>query len=120
MKEIKVVIEDTKLHAVLTALGEIPSMPGVIVSEVRAFIRDAVDPQSEHHGIDPLNSRVMMRVECIVPENLTPEVVEAIQGAAHTGNADEGAIVIMKVEDRIKNLRQIPTRRAELKGEPGS
>ena len=110
MKEIKVVIEDTKLHAVLTALGEIPSMPGPIVSDVRAFCRGSVDPESEYHGIDPVNSRMMMKVECVVPDSLAPQVVEAIRGAAHTGNADEEAIVIINVEDRIKNLRQpVPT-----------
>lgn len=120
MKEIKVVIEEALLYSVLTALGKIPSMPSPIVTDVRAFPRSPAESRSAHHGIDPLNNHMMMRVECIVPDSLMPDVVAGIQGATNTEDADYGAIVIIDVEDRIKNLRQSPPRRAEPKAEPGT
>ena len=102
MKEIKAVIQPSKLYSVLMALREIPSMPGFIVTDARAFPRGHPDARSQSHGIDALDSFELTRIECVVPDDLAPPVVEAISRAAHTGNAGDGKIVISAVEEIVK------------------
>ena len=102
MKEIKAVIQPARLYSVLMALRDIPSMPGFIVTDARAFPRGHPDARSRSHGIDALDSFELSRIECVVSDSLAPLVVEAISRSAHTGNPGDGKIVISVIEDIVK------------------
>ena len=102
MKEIKAVIQHSKLYEVMSALRDIPSMSGFIVSDIRGFPRGHADPESQSHGIDAIDSFEMTKIECVVPDSLAAVVVETIVRAAHTGNPRDGRIVISAVEDIVK------------------
>lgn len=102
MKEIKAVIQPSKLYAVLMALRDITAMPGFIVTDARGFPRGHPDARSQSHGIDALDNFELTRIECIVSDNLVPLVVEAISRAAHTGNPGDGKIVVSDIVDIIQ------------------
>lgn len=102
MKEIKALIQPSKLYDVVMALHRIQSMPGFIVSDIRGFPRGHADPESQSHEVDSIDSFEMMKVECVVPDSLAHLVVEAIALSAHTGNPRDGQIVISTVEDMVK------------------
>lgn len=102
MKEIKALVQPARLYSVLMALRDIESMPGFIISDIRAFPRGHPDEHSQSHGIDALDSLEMMKIECVVGDDLAPLVVEAIAGAARTGNPRDGRIVVGAVEEVIK------------------
>ncbi len=102
MKEIKAVIQPSKLYAVLTALRDITAMPGFIVNDARGFPRGHPDAGSQSHGIDALDSFELTRIECVVPDSIAPRVVDAISRAARTGNPGDGRIVISDIVDIIE------------------
>lgn len=102
MKEIKAIIQPSRLYPVLTALRDIPEMPGFTVSELRGFPKGHADPQSRSHGIDAMDSFEMTKIECVVPDEIARAVVDAIARAAHTGNPGDGKIFVYDVEDAVK------------------
>jgi nitrogen regulatory protein P-II 1 len=102
MKEIKAVIQPSKLYAVLTALRDIAGMPGLVVNDAQGFPRGHPDARSESHGIDALDSVELTMIECVVPDSIAPDVVDAIARAAHTGNPGDGKIVISDVVDIVE------------------
>lgn len=102
MKEIKAIIRTSKLYSALTALRNIPGMPGFIVSDTRAFPRGHSAEGSQSHGIDALDSFDMMKLECVVPDTLAAVAVDAIVKATQTGDPGDGKIVVCDIEDIIK------------------
>jgi nitrogen regulatory protein P-II 1 len=102
MKEIKAIIQPSRLYSVLTALREIPGMPGLTVSEIRGFPRGHADPRSQAHGIDAMDSVEMVKIECVVPDERVSAVVDAITRAAHTGNPGDGKIFVSEVSNTVK------------------
>ena len=101
MKEIKAVIQPGKLYTVLTALRDIPSMPGFIVTDARAFPRGHPNARSESHGIDALDSFDAVKLECVVDDSLAQLVVKTIVDAAHTGNPGDGRVVVAEIEQIV-------------------
>ena len=104
MKEIKAIIRPARLYAVLTALREIPGMPGFTMSEVRAFSGAHPDPRSRSHGIDAIDSFELTKIECVVDDEKATAVVDTIARAAHTGNPGDGKIFVYEVRDAV-NIR---------------
>jgi nitrogen regulatory protein P-II 1 len=102
MKEVKAVIQSSKLYDVVMALHKVPLMPGFTVSDLRGFPRGHADSAPESHGMDAIRSFEMVRVECVVPDSLAPVVVDAIARTAHTGNPRDGKIVISAIENIVK------------------
>lgn len=102
MKEIKAIIQPGRLYTVLTALRDIPDMPGLTVSEIRGFPRGHADPRSPSHGIDAVDSIELAKVECVVPDQKADAVVNIIAGAAHTGNPGDGKIFVSDIQDAVK------------------
>ncbi len=102
MKEIKAIIQRSALYRVLMALRAIPDMPGLLMSELRAFPKGHPSVVSASHGMDALDSVEMLKLECIVPDEICAAAVEAIRQAAHTGGLGDGSIFIYDVEDVVR------------------
>lgn len=102
MKEIKAVIRPARLYPALIALRDLPGMPGFIITDTRAFPRGHPAAGSESHGIDALDSFEMVKLECVVPDQLASAAVEAIRQATATGDPGDGKIIVCDVEDIIK------------------
>jgi nitrogen regulatory protein PII len=101
MKEIKAVIQPSRLYSVVTALRDLPGLPGLTVSDVRAFPRGHAEPRARSHGIDAVDSFQMVKIECVVADEHAQVVVETISRAAHTGNPGDGKIFVYDIQDVV-------------------
>ena len=101
MKQVTAIIQPLKLYTVLMALREIPEMPGLVVSEIRVFPSCHRDAISHGHGIHALDSIEIVKLECVVEEDIARLVVDTIANAARTGGARDGKITIAEVEDVV-------------------
>lgn len=92
MKEIKAVIKPFMLEQVIEALREIPGLSAVTISPA--------------HGLSikrgTFDQVVKTKLEIIVPDEMVARIVETIQKTAHTGNAGDGRIFVIPVEQTVK------------------
>lgn len=96
MKEIKAIIRDFKLDAIITELNKIEGLPGITISEIKGFgktkAKDEKDNISE--GLYEFVKRI--KIELVVHHKIVDEVVDIIQRTAHTGNPGDGKILSQK------------------------
>jgi nitrogen regulatory protein P-II 1 len=98
MKEIKAIIRPERLESVLHALHLMPQLPGLTVSRVTGYGRrfPVEDAGVAFADVD------MAKLEIVVPTELAPTVVSAIEQAAHTGHVGDGKIFVSVVEHAVK------------------
>jgi len=101
MKEIKAIIRQHRLDAVLDALHADPELPGVTVSYVRGFGRTVGRTESESVPVQ-YGTAEMVKLECVVNEDLLDAVIGIIQTAAHTGQVGDGKIFVLEVLELVK------------------
>jgi nitrogen regulatory protein PII len=92
MKEIKAIIKPLMLERVLEALREIQDLSAVTISPAHGLsIKRGTFDQVVH-----------TKLEIIVPDEMVARIAETIQKAAHTGNAGDGRIFVIPVEQTVK------------------
>lgn len=91
MKEVKAVIRPHKLDEVLNALHKVGRLPAVVSSPAT----------TTNVGAEFYQSEQMVRLELMVPDEQVEGVVGLILQAAHTGNAGDGRIFVMPIEESI-------------------
>ena len=102
MKEIKAIIQQFMTDKVIDSLRGYDQLPGVTVSMVRGFGRQAQDGV---HGADTADSEgetAMTKVEIVVPDQLAETVVGLILASAHTGHPGDGKIFVYDVEQVVR------------------
>ena len=102
MKEIKAIIQPFMLTRVVTALHKIEGLPGITISEIKGFgkskgKKEVSDKDEGVYDFVPKN-----KIEIVVQDDLAETVVNSIQENAHTGNAGDGKIFVMDVENVVK------------------
>ncbi len=102
MKEIKAIIQPHMLSKVMEALHAGPHFPGITVSDCHGQGRGrgaggAYVPTAE--SIFPAR---MTKLELFCPDAQCDELVNAIQRAAHTGNAGDGVIVVADLQRAVR------------------
>jgi len=101
MKEIKAIVQPFQVSTIVTALEDIPELPGITVFEVQGFGR-----QKGRGAADSLEDGVLyankMQMELVVPDHLVDVVVRTIRDQAHTGNPGDGKIFVHSVDDAIR------------------
>jgi nitrogen regulatory protein P-II 1 len=102
MKEIKAIIQPFVADKVLSALREVPELPGVTVSEVKGFGRGRALGPSSSKEADEIFGVKKIKLEIVVPDELVEKVVQLIAKHAHTGNPGDGKIFVSTVEETIK------------------
>lgn len=102
MKEIKAIIQPFVADKVLSALREVPELPGVTVSEVKGFGRGRALGPSSSREADEIFGVKKIKLEIVVPDELVDKVVLLIAKQAHTGNPGDGKIFVSSVEESIK------------------
>lgn len=102
MKEIKAIIRDFKLDAVITELNKIEGLPGLTISEIKGFgkskAKNAKDSISE--GLHEFVKRI--KIELVVHNSMVDEVINVIQRKAYTGNPGDGKIFVTEVVNVVK------------------
>ena len=108
MKLIKAIVRPNKVDEVKDALSKL-SISGMTVTEVRGHGK-----QKGHTAIyrgKEYNVSLLpkMEIEVVVPESIVDEAIEAIIGAARTGEIGDGRVFVIPVERtyRIRTGEQI-------------
>ena len=104
MKEIKAIIQPFLADKVLDALHQLPEMPGVTVSEVRGYGKRLKASNSGSEKEPDIFSEKRIKLELVVPDRLTDQVIDAIARAAHTGSSGDGKIFVVPVWD-VRKIR---------------
>jgi len=99
MKEIKAIIESSLVQKVLDALGEIPELPNLILSEVTSYGQSVAGTDSTH-GLKQTS------LEIVVPSSMAAVVADAIAHASSSDGSCDGRIFVTNI-DGAANIRDI-------------
>ena len=101
IKKVEAIVRPDKLGAVKKALTEIGA-PSITVTDVsgRGSEPETKEQWRGEEYIVDLHQK--SKVECIVTDTPAEDVVEAIEDAAHTGNAGDGKIFVIPVESACR------------------
>ena len=101
MKLIVAIVKPFKLDAVREALTS-AGVQGVTVSEVKGFGRQKGHTEIYRGAEYDVTYVPKLKVEVVVPDDLAERVVEAIEGAAKTGEIGDGKIFVSELEQAIR------------------
>src|SRR5512132_1136339 len=101
MKKIEAIIQPFKIDEVKDALMGIGS-DGMTISEVRGHGRQKGHKEvyrGQEYNVDLLPK---VKVEMVVPDVRSDEVIKALSGAARTGKIGDGKIFIYDVAEAVR------------------
>jgi nitrogen regulatory protein P-II 1 len=101
MMKVEAVIQTSKLEAVKEALHEI-GVEGMTVIEARGHGRQKGHTEvyrGREYNVDLLPK---LKLELVVADNLTEQVVQTIVAAARTGKIGDGKIFVSRVDDAVR------------------
>jgi nitrogen regulatory protein P-II 1 len=101
MRKIEAIIKPFKLDDVKEAV-EAVGIQGITITEVKGCGRQKGHSEVYRGAEYVVDFLPKVKLEVIVSEERVPEVVEAIQKAAHTGRIGDGKIFITPIEDIIR------------------
>ena len=101
MKKIEAVIKPFKLDDVKDALHEV-GVSGITVTEVKGFGRQNGHTELYRGAEYVIDFLPKVKIEVVVEDSLTENVVEAITNAARTGRIGDGKIFVMDIDQAIR------------------
>jgi nitrogen regulatory protein PII len=101
MKKVEAIIKPFKLDEVKEALSSI-GVQGLTVSEVKGFGRQKGHTELYRGAEYVVDFLPKVKLEVIVGDDLTPQVVETIERAARTGRIGDGKIFVMPMEEVVR------------------
>ena len=101
MQKVEAIIKPFKLDEVKEALNAI-GIQGITVSEVKGFGRQKGHTELYRGAEYVVDFLPKIKLEIVVPDDLVPKVVEAIQIAANTGRIGDGKIFVMPVIEAVR------------------
>ncbi len=101
MKKVEAIVKPFKLDDVKEALGEVGVM-GLTVTEVKGFGRQHGHTESYRGAEYIVDFLPKMKIEVVVPDELVPAVLEAVERAARTGRIGDGKIFVTPVEEAVR------------------
>ena len=101
MKKIDAIIKPFKLDEVKDALNAI-GVQGITVSEVKGFGRQKGHTELYRGAEYVVDFLPKVKMEIIVPDNLMPKVIEAIENSAKTGRIGDGKIFVTDVIEVVR------------------
>ncbi len=101
MKLIMAIIKPFKLDDVREALTPL-GVQGLTVSEVKGFGRQKGQTEIYRGAEYHVNFLPKVKIEVVVPADLTDQVIEAITKSAHTGKIGDGKIFVMDIERAVR------------------
>ena len=105
MTKIEAVIQTSKLEAVKTALHDI-GVEGMTVFEARGHGRQKGHTEfyrGREYSVDLLPK---IKLEMVLADDMVEKAIEAIVGAARTGQIGDGKIFLSKVDEAIRIRNQ--------------
>lgn len=101
MKKIEAIIKPFKLDEIKDALNEL-GVHGMTVSEVKGFGRQKGHVELYRGAEYDISFIPKVKLEIIVPEALTQQVISTIEEKAKTGKIGDGKIFVFSVEEVIR------------------
>ena len=101
MKKVEAIVKPFKLDDVKDALGEVGVL-GLTVTEVKGFGRQRGHTESYRGAEYIVDFLPKMKIEVVVPDDLVPAVLEAVERAARTGRIGDGKIFVSPVEEAVR------------------
>ncbi len=101
MKKVEAIIKPFKLDEVKEALSSI-GVQGLTVSEVKGFGRQKGHTELYRGAEYVVDFLPKVKLEIIVSDELTTQVVETIERAARTGRIGDGKIFVMAMEEVVR------------------
>jgi nitrogen regulatory protein P-II 1 len=101
MKKIEAIIRHERLQEVQDALDQL-GVSGLTVSEVVGCGRQKGYTE-QYRGVQANISLLpKIKVESVVPSDIVDRAVEAIVGAARTGNVGDGRVFVYDIEQSVR------------------
>ena len=101
MKRITAIIKPFKLDEVREALAEV-GLTGLTVTEVKGFGRQKGHTELYRGAQYVVDFLPKVKIEVVVANDQTDQVIDAIIGAARTGKIGDGKIFVADVERVIR------------------
>jgi nitrogen regulatory protein P-II 2 len=103
MKLIKAIVRPNKVDEIRDALDKL-SLPGLTVTEVRGHGRQKGHTATYRGKEYDVNLLPKVEIEIVVHADLVETAIQAIVGAARTGEIGDGRVFVMPVEQSY-NIR---------------
>jgi len=97
MKLIKSIVRPNKVDEIKDALGKL-NIPGMTVTEVRGHGRQKGHTAIYRGKEYDISLLPKMEIEVVVPDESVDAAIQAIIGAARTGEIGDGRVFVMPVE----------------------
>ena len=101
MNKIEAIVRYERLQAIQYALDEI-GVSGLTVSEVKGCGRQKGYTESYRGSRANISLLPKIKVESVVPAEITDRVVEAIVSAAYTGETGDGLMFVLPVGQAVR------------------
>jgi nitrogen regulatory protein P-II 1 len=101
MKKIEAIIRTERLQEVQDALDEL-GVSGLTVSEVMGCGRQKGYTEQYRGSRANISLLPKLKVESVVPAEVVDKAVEAIVGAAYTGEIGDGRVFVYAVEESVR------------------
>jgi nitrogen regulatory protein P-II 1 len=104
MVKLEAIIQPNRLDAVKDAL-QCLGVEGLTISEVRGHGRQKGHTETYRGNEYTVDLLPKLKVEIVIPDNLSDAAVDAIIGGAATGKIGDGKIFISRIDEviRIRN-----------------
>ena len=101
MKKIEAIIKPFKLDDVKEALSGI-GVEGLTVTEVKGFGRQKGHTELYRGAEYVVDFLPKIKLEIVIDDSLTDQVIETIVGAANTGKIGDGKIFVLPLEEAVR------------------
>ena len=101
MKKIEAIIKPFKLDDVKEALTEL-GIQGMTVSEVKGFGRQRGHTEIYRGAEYTVDFVPKLKLEVVVQTEVAPQVVQAIEDKAKTGQIGDGKIFVMSLDEVVR------------------
>ena len=101
VKKVEAIIKPFKLDEVKEALHEV-GVSGITVTEAKGFGRQKGHTELYRGAEYVVDFLPKVKLEVVIPDELTDNVVEAIANAAQTGRIGDGKIFVVPIESAVR------------------
>jgi len=101
VKKVEAIIKPFKLDEVKVALSEL-GVAGLTVAEVKGFGRQKGHTELYRGAEYVVDFLPKVKVEVVVPDQLTARVVEVIERVSKTGRIGDGKIFVTSIDEVVR------------------
>ena len=101
MNKVEAIIKPFKLDEVKDALSEV-GVQGMTVTEVKGFGRTGGKKEVYRGSAYVVDFVPKVKIEVVVPETLTQQVIDALEKSAKTGRTGDGKIFVSPITEAVR------------------